>query len=89
VSAPHFEILAEAEHIGWMQQRLANGWRHGKERDDEKLIHPLLKPYGELDAKQKEKDRDQIRHIPDMVLLAGYRFAWLDVKQSGQAAPAS
>jgi hypothetical protein len=89
VSAPHFEILAEAEHIGWMEQRLANGWRHGAERDNEKLIHPLLKRYDELDEKQKDKDRDTIRHIPDMVLLAKYRFEWLDVKQPGQTAPPS
>jgi hypothetical protein len=88
-SAPHFEILAEAEHIGWMEQRLVNGWRRGDKRDNEKLIHPLLKPYDELTAKEKEKDRDAIRHIPDMVRLAGYRFAWLDVKQSGQTSPAS
>jgi hypothetical protein len=88
-SAPHFEILAEAEHIGWMEQRLANGWRYGDERDNVKLIHPLLKSYGDLDVEEKEKDRDQIRHVPDMVRLAGYRFAWLDVKQPGQAEPAS
>jgi hypothetical protein len=79
-SAPHFEILAESEHVGWMDQRLMNGWRLGEKRNSDSLIHHLLKPYSELTPPEKEKDRDTIRHIPDMVHLAGYRFAWLDVK---------
>jgi len=84
-----FVVPVEPEGLGWMEQRLANGWRYGGERNNSKLIHPLLKRYGDLDDREKEKDRDQIRHIPDMVRLAKYRFKWLDVKQPGQTAPPS
>jgi len=73
----HLERLAEAEHDGWMEQRLKNGWRYGEPRDDEKKIHPLLRPYADLPEKEKNKDRNSVRHFPDMVAMAGYRIVWL------------
>lgn len=73
----HLERLAEAEHDGWMAQRLRNGWRHGTPRDDPKKIHNLLIPYADLPAKEKDKDRNSVRHFPDMVAKAGYRIVWL------------
>ncbi len=77
LSPRRIEILAEAEHDGWMEQRLRNGWRLGKPRDDAKRIHPLLIPYSKLPDKEKEKDRNTIRHIPEMIKLAGCRIVWL------------
>lgn len=73
----HLELLAEAEHDGWMEQRLANSWRLGKPRDDKARIYPLLIRYCDLPEKEKDKDRDTIRHIPEIVALAGYRIVWL------------
>jgi hypothetical protein len=73
----HLERLAEAEHDGWMEQRLKNGWCYGEPRDDGKKIHPLLKPYADLPEKEKNKDRNSVRHFPDMVAKAGYRIVWL------------
>ena len=73
----HLERLSEAEHDGWMEQRLKNGWRYGEPRDDKNKIHPLLVPYATLPEKEKEKDRNSVRHFPDMVVKAGYRIVWL------------
>jgi hypothetical protein len=73
----HLERLAEAEHDGWMEQRLKNGWRYGEPRDDANKIHPLLIPYARLPEKEKNKDRNSVRHFPDMVAKAGYRIVWL------------
>jgi hypothetical protein len=73
----HLERLAEAEHDGWMEQRIKNGWRRGKSRDDKNKVHPLLIPYADLPDEEKEKDRDSVRHFPDMVANAKYRIVWL------------
>jgi hypothetical protein len=73
----HVERLAEAEHDGWMEQRLKNGWRQGEPRNDELKIHPLLVRYAKLSEKEKNKDRNAVRHFPEMVAKAGYRIVWL------------
>ena len=73
----HMERLSEAEHNGWMEQRLKNGWHYGEPRDDAKKVHNLLVPYARLPEKEKNKDRNAVRHFPDMVAKAGYRIVWL------------
>jgi hypothetical protein len=73
----HVERLAEAEHDGWMEQRLKNGWRQGEPRNDELKIHPLLVPYAKLSEKEKNKDRNAVHHFPEMIAKAGYRIVWL------------
>ena len=30
------ELLAEAEHNGWMVERMLRGWTFGRDRDDER-----------------------------------------------------
>jgi hypothetical protein len=69
--------LAEAEHDGWMEQRVRNGWRQGSPRDDASKIHPLIVPYGQLSEKEKDKDRSSVLKFPQMVALAGRRIVWL------------
>jgi hypothetical protein len=73
----HMERLAEAEHDGWMDYRLKNGWKRGEPRDDDKGIHPALVPYSDLPEHEKNKDRNTIRHFPDFVRQAGFRIVWL------------
>ncbi len=78
----HLERLAEAEHDGWMDQRLRSGWRHGKKRDDPARRHPALVPYAELPDADQDKDRDSVLHFPDVVGLAGYRITWARMSSS-------
>ncbi len=68
------ERLSEAEHDGWMAHRVRNGWRYHETRDDERKLHPSLVPYATLTDAEKKKDRNSVRHFPDMVRLAGYRI---------------
>jgi hypothetical protein len=68
--------LAEAEHDGWMAQRLANGWRFGRPRDDDKKLHDCLIPYSELKKEEKERDQNKVASFPAMIEKAGYRLAW-------------
>lgn len=55
------EKLAELIHNAWVIDRRLDGWRYGKTRDNQKMIHPSLRPYGELSDDVKDYDRAQIR----------------------------
>jgi hypothetical protein len=69
------EPLAEAEHNGWMAQRAKAGWSWAATRDDAAKHHPSMRPYAELPEREKEKDRDSVRHYPEFAARAGYRIA--------------
>jgi hypothetical protein len=73
----HVERLAEEEHVGWMEERIASGWRLGSPYDPVRKIHPLLVDFTKLPAKQKAKDRDAVRNIPKIAEKAGYAVVWL------------
>jgi hypothetical protein len=67
------ERLAQAEHDGWMDVKLRNGWTRGPRNDDRK-IHPSLVPYTELSEADRMKDRNAVRAYPDIVHLAGFKI---------------
>lgn len=46
----------EQSHEGWMNHKLANGWRYGPVKDADKREHPCLVPWNELPAEQQVKD---------------------------------
>jgi RyR domain len=66
------ESLARDEHERWMAQRRQAGWRRGR-RDDATKRHPGLVPYDRLSRSDKDKDRDAVRHIPDVLAEVGLR----------------
>ena len=66
--------LARMEHRRWSGERLLRGWRLG-DRDNDRRLHPDLKPFEELDEDGREKDRDAVRAIPDVLALAGLSIA--------------
>jgi len=68
----NIELLAEAEHDGWMEFKKASGWRLGEKRDDSSKIHPSLKAFNGLRETDKVKDRNAVRHFPEMVERAGF-----------------
>ena len=73
----HLEILAEAEHDGWAEQRQIEGWTYDPtkhERDKVNRTHPLLVAYAELPTEQKDKDRRTIRNYPKYARAAGYKI---------------
>jgi len=71
------ERLAEAEHDGWVEQRVRNGWVFAKDRDDDLRHHPMIRKYDDLPRENKEKDRNSVRNYPKRVAEAGYRIVWL------------
>ncbi len=73
----HLELLAEAEHDGWMDHRAKTGWRYNKTRDDAKKLHNLMVPYRDLPEPEKDKDRSSVQKYPKMAKAAGLAIVWL------------
>lgn len=65
--AADIERLAEAEHDGWVHDRLQRGWQYGPTRDDAHKIHPSLVPFAELSEQDREKDRTNVRGYPELI----------------------
>jgi len=66
------ELLALKEHERWMAALISTGWRHAPETDRTKKVHSALVDLDELPEEDKEKDRDLIRGIPQILAKAGY-----------------
>lgn len=64
------EPLSVLEHDRWMAEKLRAGWTYAPVRDNAKLRHPLLVPYADLPEREKEKDRDTVRNIPNLLAKA-------------------
>ncbi|MFD7025447.1 RyR domain-containing protein [Promicromonospora sukumoe] len=64
--------LAEAEHELWESVRVAQGWRTGPVRDDAARVHPMIgMPWSELPEANREKDRDVVRLLPEILAEFG------------------
>jgi hypothetical protein len=77
VLAMHFddqevELLAQAEHERWVNERLADGWRLGEARDVEEKRSPYLVPWTYLSEDIRDLDRDTVRRIPIFLSDAGF-----------------
>jgi ppGpp synthetase/RelA/SpoT-type nucleotidyltranferase len=70
--------LAEMEHGRWNAERLAGGWRYGKEKDVNRKISPYLVPWSTLPEEIKEWDRQAVRNIPEFLARVG-----LEIVRSG------
>ncbi len=68
------EQLAENAHNVWARRRLAEGWRYGPRRDEDKKQHPSLVPYEDLPESEKEYDRSTAMETLKVMLAIGYRI---------------
>jgi len=68
------ELLARQEHERWMKAKLDDGWRFGRPRNDELKLHDQLVPWEELDERNRDRDRDPVRQLPEMLELTGFRI---------------
>jgi len=50
------EFGPEASHIGWMKQKVDEGWVYGEFKDPEKKTHPCIVPFDQLPREQQAKD---------------------------------
>ncbi len=68
------ELLARNTHENWARRRIADGWRYGTERNDEKKEHPSLVPYEDLSESEKEYDRTTAMETLKTIVALGYRI---------------
>jgi hypothetical protein len=68
------ERLAENTHEIWARQRMAEGWKYGPKRDDQKKEHPDLVPYSNLPESEKEYDRRTAMETLKVILALGYEI---------------
>src|SRR5207248_8947063 len=70
----NIELLAEAEHDGWVEARLRNEWTRAGGRNWDRREHPDLVPWHELADDRKERDRAAVRRYREIVARADYRI---------------
>ena len=69
------EELAIAEHDRWCADLAADGWRHhAGPKDPERKLHPSLIPWDELSEEEREKDREPVRALPEMLAHVGFEL---------------
>ncbi len=68
----NMKILAPAEHDGWMDFKLRNGWKLHETRNNASRQHNRLVAYADLPSHEQEKDWSSIRAYPAIAAMAGY-----------------
>lgn len=68
------ELLAKNTHDIWAAKRLAEGWKYGATRNDERKEHPCLVPYEELPENEKEYDRETAMETLKVIEMLGFRI---------------
>ena len=71
---PLIESLAKNVHEIWAQERIAQGWTYGEQRDDTLKTHPCLIPYEELPDSEKEYDRNTSIGTLKLILKLGFKI---------------
>lgn len=65
------QATPEQSHKMWMAGKLARGWKHGKEKDNQNKTHPCLLPFAHLPPEQRAKDflfKTVVRQLSDLLL---------------------
>ena len=68
------EQLARNGHDIWAQKRLAEGWRVGPQRDEQRKQHPCLVAYEGLPESEKQYDRHMALATLQAIVALGYRI---------------
>ena len=66
-------LLAQNEHIRWMEDKIRSGWEKGPDRNNVKKIHPCLVDWEKLPQEEQQKDIDVARNIIPLLKKAGLR----------------
>jgi hypothetical protein len=67
------ERLAQNNHDHWSRRRMDEGWRYGRQRDDDRKEHPNLIPYERLRESEKEYDRKTVIEALKAIIALGYK----------------
>ncbi|KAF0717690.1 Aste57867_2160 [Aphanomyces stellatus] len=64
--------MAHQLHFEWCFQKLVAGGRFGAERDDAAKVHPLLRPFWELDDAARARNRASVEASLKCIVALGY-----------------
>ena len=67
------ENMAVFEHERWCNEKIQNGWTYGEVRDEENKIQPSLVEWEKLPDEEKQKDRNAVANIPDILDSIGLK----------------
>lgn len=81
------ERLARDEHVRWMRERESQQWTYGPAKDLSARKSPDLCPWEELTEEAREKDRQAVRSIPEVLARAGLMAVHVLAPSSPSAAP--
>ncbi|WGZ94144.1 MAG: RyR domain-containing protein [Candidatus Thiothrix putei] len=62
------ELLSRLEHRSWRYERLLNGWRYGKVRDNQQKLHPSIVLWEDLSPSEREKDVSQMENVRQVLM---------------------
>lgn len=70
--ADNLGLLCREEHVRWVREKLAMGWKYGTDYKDaqernRKKIHKSIVPYEMLPADEKSKDELMVKNIVDLL----------------------
>lgn len=74
--------FAEHYHDAWASRKMGNGWVYGDYWNDERKLHPRLKPYSLLGDWEKERYEEPIRESLKALLALGWK---LDSSESARS----
>ena len=57
-TAVEIERLPQVEHVRWMRERIARGWRYADKRDNKRKTHPGLVSWDDLPESARENERE-------------------------------
>ena len=70
----NLERLAKAEHDGYWEFKLLNGWEYAEVRNDDEKKHNCLISYDKLSETNKDKDRNSVKSYFEILENAGYQI---------------
>ncbi|MBU0944831.1 MAG: Ryanodine receptor Ryr [Proteobacteria bacterium] len=65
------EAIARVNHDQWAAERIAQGWRYGRQRDDSGKLHPGLVPYEHLTDGEKQIDVEGAKAVVAELIRLG------------------
>jgi hypothetical protein len=74
VGIENMDVLAQLEHRRWMAEKYLAGYSYGTVRDEDHMLHPDLIPWEDLGESDREKDRNNIRQIPELMQRQGHKI---------------
>ena len=66
------EAIAENAHEVWAENRIAEGWSYGPQRNDQLKQTPDMVPYSQLPESEKDYDREMAMKTIKLLKKLGY-----------------